>query len=264
MKLICSFSSLAVVLLVGSVFAEDPNTPLPAPRVIVPVAMYDSAGVGGDGPRLLEETFAAKTEFRITRITAEEIRAGKLKGYKALIVPGGLSQTQGNTLGEDGRDMIRAFVREGNSYVGICAGCYLASSHYKWSLGILPVKVVDSANWGRGIGDLRMELTSDGKEWLTRKESTAKVHYHNGPVLEPIKDSKEKLIPLALYKEEMTRKGAKEGLMKETPAIAAARYGKGWAVGISPHPEQSEGLQGFVPSALRFTLNHPLPNETKN
>lgn len=228
--------------------ADDPKAKT------IPVAMYNSAGASGNGPKMLEDYLHANTEFRITRITAEEIRAGKLKGYQALIVPGGTSSTQGNTLGEDGREKIREFVRDGGSYLGLCAGCYLASKHYKWSLGILPVKVVDSANWERGRAELKIELTQDGQKWLPRNEVTPKTLYHNGPVLKVDQGAEKQVVSLAFFREEITRKDAKKGLMVDTPAIAAAPYGHGWAIGISPHPEQTEGLKDIVPSALRYAL----------
>lgn len=245
------FTALLTGFAIQPVRAEAPK-PATA-TAVVPVALYDGGGVGGNGPKMLEEVFHAGTEFRITRLKGEDIRAGKLKDFKVLIVPGGSGSKEANALEEEGREKIRQFVSDGGTYVGICAGCYLASCHYTWSLHILPVKVVDTPNWARGRANLSMEWTPDGKEWLARKDTEAKTLYHNGPVLQPLPDAKEKLIPLATFREEITRKGAKEGLMVNTPAIAAARYGKGWAVGISPHPEQTDGLKDIVPAALRWT-----------
>jgi glutamine amidotransferase-like uncharacterized protein len=247
------FAACVAVLVSSFAFAQETK---PA-KAAVPVAMYNGAGVGGKGPQMLEEKFHADTEFKITRLKPEEIRAGKLKDYKVLIVPGGSSKTEGIALGEDGRDEIKKFVENGGTYVGICAGCYLASCNYDWSLHILPAKVVDSANWERGVGNLKLELTKEGKEWTARSENEVKTVYHNGPVLEAKTDEKEKLIPLAMYREELTRKGAKPGLMVNTPAIAAARFGKGWAIGVSPHPEQTEEIRDLVPSVIRWALEHP-------
>jgi len=241
-------AAITLMLLTVSVAHAEEKKPT------VAVALYDGPGAGGDGPKMLEEKFHADTEFRITRIKAEEIRAGKLKNFKVLIVPGGTGSNEGNALGEDGREQVRKFVNEGGVYVGICAGCFLASCQYKWSLHILPVTVVDTPNWERGRGVLKLELTGDGKEWTGRKEADVKSIYHNGPVLKMMPDAKEKVIPLAVYREEMTRKGAKEGLMAGTPAMAAARYGKGWAIGVSPHPEQTADVKDLVPNVIRKAL----------
>jgi hypothetical protein len=231
----------------------------PPNRPTVPVALYVGTGVGGKGPAMLEEKFHADTEFRITRVQPEDIRAGKLDGFKVLIVPGGSGSKIGNALGEEGREQVRRFVADGGTYVGICAGCYLSSCQYKWSLHILPAKVVDTPNWQRGRATLALSLTPEGMGWLGRTPSEVRTIYHNGPVLQPLTeaDGKGRLVPLALYREEITRKGAKAGLMVDTPALAAARFGKGWAVGVSPHPEQTDGLKDIVPAAIRWTLTHP-------
>lgn len=247
---------LTAVLAVFTVLSVRADTPKPAtPKAPVLVALYAGPGVSGKGPKMLEETLRQKGEFVVTPITPEKIRAGKLKYFRVLIVPGGLSRSQGDALGEDGRGMVRQLIADGGTYVGICAGCYLASCHYKWSLNVLPVKVVDSANWERGIKTLALGLTDEGKQWLGHAEAEVKAKYHNGPVLAPLPESKEKLLVLATYRGEVTRKGAKEGLMINTPAMAAARYGKGWVVGISPHPEQTEGLKDMIPAALRWSFS---------
>lgn len=229
----------------------------PMPRAVVPVAMYLDSGAGGNGPPMMEQAFHAGTEFRITRVKADDIRAGALKHYKVLIVPGGSGSKEGTTLGEGGRAEIKRFVDGGGCYVGICAGCYLASTGYSWSLDILPAKTIDRANWMRGRGNLALDITPEGRQWFRRPDASVTTLYHNGPVLNALPDAKEKLIPLAVYRQEMTKKGAKEGLMVDTPAIAAARYGKGWAIGVSPHPEQTDGLKDLVPSAIRWALQHP-------
>lgn len=251
-------TSAACLLLFAAVpaLAQPPVAPPVAVSEKVTIAMMIGDGVGGKGPAMMEETLTA-AGYKVTRVDAADIRAGKLKGAQILIVPGGISRTQATALGRDGREVVKQFVSDGGGYVGVCAGCYLASSHYEWSLNLIPVKVVDSANWERGIKPLAVELTPAGKDAFGRKEKDVKVQYHNGPVLEPIAGAAEKLIPLAVYREEVTRKGAKEGLMLGTPAAVAARYGKGWAIGISPHPEQTEGLRDMLPAALKWARDLP-------
>jgi glutamine amidotransferase-like uncharacterized protein len=235
------------------VFAQDTRPAKPAP---IPVAMLVGDGVSGKGPAMLEETLNA-SGYAVTKIDAADVRAGKLKEAKILVVPGGFSRTQATALGRDGRELVKSFVAEGGGYVGVCAGCYLASSEYEWSLHLLPVKVVDANNWERGIKPVKVELTTEGKDWFARKDAELKLYYHNGPVLEPIPGAKEKLVLLAVYREELTRKGAKEGLMLNTPAVVAARYGKGWAIGVSPHPEQTDGARDMLPAALKWARELP-------
>jgi hypothetical protein len=223
----------------------------------VAVAMYADKGAYGNGPGMIEGEFGRTRDLRITKLTADDIRAGKLKDFRVLVVPGGTGGTQGKALGADGRAAVRGFVERGGTFVGICAGCYLASTGYDWSLDLLPARVVDRTNWQRGKGTLPLELTDAGKEWFGRTDDRVKTLYCNGPVLEPITDAAEKLIVLANYRGELVRPGAQSGLMLGSPAVVAARFGRGWAVGISPHPEQTEGLRDLVPSAIRWALAHP-------
>jgi hypothetical protein len=242
--------SLVALLIVIPPVADAPGSP-------VEIAMYAGDGVTGRGPMMLEKTFAAAADFRLRKLTAAGVRGGKLAEVRAFIVPGGIPRQEAGELLPEGRDAIKRFVAGGGCYVGICAGCYLATSEYEWSLGILPAKVIDRANWERGRATLRLELTAVGRDWFRRTDDRIDCLYHNGPVLRPDSEAKGKLIPLAYFREEIVRRGAKDGLMTDTPAAVAARYEKGWAVGISPHPEQTEGLKDFIPSAIRWALTHP-------
>ena len=248
-------SATGLLLLAALPASAQPPAPAPAPRAVT-VAMLVGDGVGGKGPDMIEETLTA-AGYAVARVDAADVRAGKLAGARVLVVPGGLSRTQATALGRDGREVVKRFVADGGGYVGVCAGCYLASSQYEWSLHLLPVTVVDAANWERGIKPLAVELTPAGKDAFGRAETQLKVQYHNGPVLEPTAEAEGKLIPLAVFREEVTRKGAKTGLMLGTPAAVAGRYGAGWAIGISPHPEQTDGLRDMLPAALRWARDLP-------
>ncbi len=223
----------------------------------IAVALFVDAGVSGKGPDLFEETAKASPDLKVTRVTAADVRTGKLRSFRVLVMPGGSGGGQANALDPTGREAVKAFVKGGGCYVGICAGCYLASTGYPWSLDLLPARVIDRANWLRGTGMLKLEFTADGKDWLKTTEPVAACKYANGPILEPIAGAREKLIPLAYYREELVPSGSRPGVMLNTPAAVAARYGRGWAIGISPHPEQTDGLKQAVPSAIRWALAHP-------
>ena len=61
-------------------------------------------------------------QFEISRLTAEEIRSGKLADVDVLIHPGGSGSKQGNALGEQGRLAVREYVNQGGGYLGVCGG----------------------------------------------------------------------------------------------------------------------------------------------
>ncbi len=246
---------LPVLVFAAGFLAVPPSAA--QPPAVIPVALFVDGGVGGKGPDMFEETANATADLKVARVTGADIRAGELKGFRVLVVPGGSGSGEAKALDAAGREAVKAFVREGGCYVGICAGCYLASTGYSWSLDLLPAKVIDRANWLRGTGMLKVEFTADGKEWMRPAEPLALCKYANGPILEAIPGSREKLIPLAYFREELVPNGSKPGVMLNTPAAVAARYGRGWAVGVSPHPEQTDGLKQVVPSAIRWAVAHP-------
>jgi glutamine amidotransferase PdxT len=221
----------------------------------VEVALFTGDGVRGRGPAMLQQTFADLPDLRLKAITADEIRAGKLADFRVLIHPGGAAARQAAELAPEGREAVRRFVADGGCFVGICAGCYLVTTDYRWSLGLIPAKVLDKPNWERGRATLRLELTAAGRNWFGRADSEFACLYNNGPVLKP--DPNESVIPLAYFREEIVRRGAEAGLMINTPAMVAARYGQGWAIGISPHPEQTDGLKDLIPAAIRWVLSNP-------
>jgi hypothetical protein len=168
-----------------------------------------------------------------------------------LIQPGGSGSRQGKTLGEEGREQIRKFVRNGGGYLGICAGAYLATSDYTWSLHILDARVVDRAHWNRGTGPVDVALTAKGQELLGVASARPSILYYQGPLLAPADDPK---LPdyevLGRFDSEIVRNGAPPGVMKGTTAIAAAPFEHGRVLCISPHPERTDNLHDMVYRAL--------------
>src|SRR4051812_34460745 len=133
-----SLPRLLVALLVsvvsGPAFAGATTQPAAKP---IRVAIYEDAGAS---PNKLVPLLEKQPAIQVTRVTAEQIRSGALDQVDVLIHPGGSGGKQGNNLAEAGRERVRAFVRRGGGYVGICAGAYLATCDYTWSLHILDAK----------------------------------------------------------------------------------------------------------------------------
>jgi len=219
------------------------------------VACLDVYGTAerGIGPKNMGRCLAPAPEFTFRTITAAEIRSNGLAQVDVLICPGGSGSKQSHNLDEQGRRAIQTFVRHGGGYVGICAGSYLASSHYAWSLALLNAKVVDTEHWARGMGEVTLKLTPDGGRLLGVTNEIVTCYYAQGPLLTP--DNKTNLPPyqtLATFHSEMAKKGAPTGVMLGTTAIAAGVYGKGRVLCFSPHPEKTKGLEDFVRRAARW------------
>jgi N-formylglutamate amidohydrolase len=216
------------------------------------VGVYLDKGTGPSVNDLLR-ALSKFDQVSVTKLTAEQIRSGGLAGLDILMHPGGSGGEQGRNLDEPGREKIRNFVREGGGFIGICAGAYLATAQYPWSLNILDAKVIDPKHWRRGIGTVDIELTPAGREILRTTNQNFPIHYAQGPLMAPanrpeIDDYEE----MANFKTEIAKNGAPEGVMIGTTAIARGRFGMGRVICFSPHPEMTAGLESFVQDAIDY------------
>jgi glutamine amidotransferase-like uncharacterized protein len=217
------------------------------------VAIYADAGASRKGSPQVQRCLPAGHGFEITTITAEDIRGGKLQEFDVLIHPGGSGSKQAHTLGVEGRERVRQFVADGGGFIGICAGAYLGSASYPWSLNLLDARVVDSEHWARGQGEVQLRLPPVGRSALAVDQEIVAIHYNQGPLLAP--GEKSDLADyelLAAFETEIAENGAPSGVMKGTTAIARGSFGKGRVVCFSPHPEKTPGRESFVRDAVRW------------
>lgn len=219
------------------------------------IALYKGPGTGGAGPPNLMKRLNNGHTTSITQVSPEEIQNGALTNFHAVIFAGGSAGKQAAALGETGRDAVRAFVSHGGGYIGICAGAYLATSGFSWSLKIINARTV-SPKWMRGVGDVKMELVASGEKILGDRDGQFDVHYANGPIVEP---AEENTLPpyeaLAFFRTELAKNGSPEGVMVDSPAIFSGQFEQGRVVCISPHPEQTKGLEDFVPRAINWAAS---------
>ncbi|MEM9365207.1 MAG: BPL-N domain-containing protein [Planctomycetota bacterium] len=215
------------------------------------IGFYCDAGVGRSYRSVLQTLSQIDGVTLSKLLSAQDICEGQLSEIDVLIHPGGTGGGQGRHLGEQGREEIRRFVRRGGGYLGICAGAYLASSHYEWSLHILDAAVLDTQHWDRGTGVVEIELTEKGKKLLDSNGSRLKIFYGQGPLLAPgERPDLDDYATIARFKTEIEKNGAPEGVMIDATAIASGRYGNGKVFCFSPHPELTTGLGHLVQSAI--------------
>ncbi|MFT4551299.1 MAG: N-formylglutamate amidohydrolase/glutamine amidotransferase-like uncharacterized protein [Verrucomicrobiales bacterium] len=214
------------------------------------VGVYHDLGAG----RSVNELMRALAKFdgiEVTKLMATDICSGRLAKVDVLIQPGGSGGKQGRHLGAAGREAIRSFLREGGGYIGICAGAYLASADYEWSLDVLDAKVLDRKHWARGNGTVQIKLSESGKRILETDKGQLAIHYAQGPLLAPADDPEiPDYDPVATFQTEIAKNGAPEGVMKGTTAIAQGQFGRGRVICFSPHPEMTEGIEAFVHRAI--------------
>ena len=220
------------------------------------VAIYDHSDGKAKAPPNLIRILNEKEGFRCERLKPAEFTADRLKNFEIVIVPGGSGSLQAKKLGVENRNAIREFVKKGGGYVGICAGSYLATTQYEWSLGLLNAKVVDREHWARGTGSVTLSIPAAGRKLLGHDKDDVEVYYGQGPLLAPgdkkadgIPDPYE---PLAVYKTEIAKKGAPKGVMPGTTAVARGTFGAGRVICFGPHPEVKTGPNHLVLNGVKW------------
>lgn len=215
------------------------------------VALYDAGGTGGAGGTSTERILAA-AGMRVRRVGPEEVAAGSLGDFDLVVFPGGSGSKQAAAIREQGRRQVESFVEGGGGYLGICAGAYLCTSGFDWGLKILDARTV-SPKWQRGRAMVKIELTPKGRTILGDRPGLFEVRYANGPIIAP---AQLEAVPdyevLAFFRSEVTENGTPVGVMMNSPAIAIGHCGQGRVVFISPHPEQTKGLEDLVLQAARW------------
>lgn len=222
------------------------------------VAVFQGEGVGASSGALMASFPKGENPesgFQISRITPEEIQGGKLAEFDVLVHPGGSGGKQGRALGENGRQAVREFVRDGGGFLGVCAGAYLATNDYEWSLNLIDAKVVDRRHWARGEGPVDLRLSPEGAAFFGLSGSEMTIHYAQGPLLGR-REWDDREVPdyesLAIFATEMAKKGAPEGVMAGTSAAVRCSYGSGRVFCFSPHPELTEGLHHWIPLVVKW------------
>ncbi|MCX7045809.1 MAG: BPL-N domain-containing protein [Candidatus Sumerlaeota bacterium] len=215
------------------------------------VAVYDAEGTGGPGASHIDEILSHTDGMRVARIGPDDIINNALEQFDVVIVPGGTGKGISKGLTEAGCKNMQEFVRRGGGYIGICAGAFLAAD-FSWGLKIINAKTV-SPLWRRGRGTVKAELTDEGRKTLGDRSGPFEILYVNGPILMPA--AAKDLPPYqtwAIFRTEMAKNNTPAGVMTGSPAIIASTCGKGRVVCISPHPEQTKGLEDFIRRAVTW------------
>ena len=213
------------------------------------IAIYADIGAGEDGIQNIKKNIADTLHIKVQELTANDIRNNDLSAYDAIIFSGGSGSKQAEALGEEGKRNIKHFIEHGGGYLGICAGAYLASSGFDWSLHLVPVKTISVTEWKRGKGFVDLELTQEGRDVFGPVDGLFKCRYSSGPLLQPL-DSSSHFNVLAYFRSEVSDNGVTEGVMRNTPAVLSATYGK--VLLISTHPENTPGLEHMISRGLKW------------
>lgn len=227
------------------------------------VALYDAGGTGGKGVENIGRILESQPEFILHHVGPADIQGGVLNQFDVVIFPGGSGSKEAAAIGPKGCRAVQDFVEHGGGYVGICAGAYLATAKYDWSLALVNAKaftgyrnipgVGRKSMWFRGKGKVKMELTDQGRKILGDFQGLVELGYANGPILSPAaKEDLPEYVPLAFFRTEISKYEPQKGTMVDSPAIVASNFGNGRVIAISPHPEGTEGLESLVRHATAW------------
>ena len=228
------------------------------------VAMFDGAGVSSNALNNLTKAVATAPDIALTRVGPADTQANVLRQFDVVLFPGGSGSKQGKAIGEAGREVVRQFAKQGGGIVGVCAGAYLCSAHYDWSLHVINTAVFNKtfdiagvgrkSMWYRGDGgNVRIEFASEARDLLGHA-GEVEVRYQNGPIVSPGKATHlPQTTTLAWFRSEVVLYEPQRGTMIDTPAILIADFGKGRVASISPHPESTPGLESVITNAVRWS-----------
>ena len=233
-----------------------PAVPAQAP---LKAGVYADKGPGGIGAvewfRLVQES----PELELKLLDGQMVRDGALDGLDLVIMPGGSSVEEFKTLGTNGVERLRAFVRNGGGYVGTCAGCCLLMDGPKNRARMMPWNSTGSE--GNTMFPT-FDLNAQGAKALGLKEGKHVMRYHGGPFLWPTANA----IPDAhmeiwgTFDAEATFKGRlnPKKRMYGAGAIVGGTYGKGRVFVTSAHPEYFNGTLYIVEAALKYVTGRTI------
>ena len=222
------------------------------------VGVYCDKGPSGIGAYEWHKLVHDSPDLNLTFLDGDDIRAGALEKLDMLVMPGGSSKNEYLSLGEEGFDRIRAFIRNGGGYIGTCAGCFLVCDQDRDEakrMHIVPVLYKDPPE---GTIFLKHVLTDAGKAGLGLTNGTWRVRFHGGTVMKPTTNTIEgaKFEVWAKYASDadvsapVTEKNRVSGY----DAIMGGTYGKGRVVVFGAHPEYFVGTVPLVDGAFRYVL----------
>lgn len=196
------------------------------------IVIYQDEGVGEFGLKCLAEFFK---DDEVWFANAEAVIDGRVLGMADIFVmPGGADVLYCAKLNGAGNDNIRAYVEEGGTYLGVCAGAYYACKSIEWHkdrndeiVGKRELAFVNAAAVG-SIPELAVlyDLTLQSAAVIDLEGNS--VYYHGGPYFRLNNKSTDVL--------------ARYALPFDAPAIVRRNVGEGQVVLSGVHfevgPEQ--------------------------
>ena len=220
------------------------------------VAVYVGEGARNIGAYRWLEIATTAEDVIATPVDGAAVRAGALDAADILVMPGGRAHLEAKSLGEEGRERVKSFVRGGGGYIGTCAGFYLVTQpttgKRKDYLGLIPF--VDTPAGGNGRAELNFAFNERAEELAGIKKGNYRIQYSRGPV--PVRTAEEvegtRAEVLATYHSDYNPKSAPCPPKTGHPAVVAAECGKGRLFVFTCHPENDADDAALIQGAFRY------------
>jgi len=216
-------------------------------------AIYVDEGARNNGAYRWLELTACSPQLDAYPVDAAMIRDGALDRADVLVMPGGSSVTESETLGSAGGECIRQFVKRGGGYIGTCAGCFLvseSSESHPNMLNLIPY----TSDAPEGRADMHIRFNARSAELTGVKAGVRTLRFAAGPVMvpsAPVEGANFEV--LATYDSDVNPCGEppREPFVGKA-AVVAGTYGKGRVFASAVHPEHDPDGQEVLRGAFRF------------
>jgi glutamine amidotransferase-like uncharacterized protein len=182
-----------------------------------------------DDDALACSTLALRNMFQWMNATADLVDAdqilnGSLDSYDIAAFPGGSALAYSYSLGPEGLDIVRDFVRDGGSFFGICGGSLFGTNAV---LGLFNGSYSSSVNGTMMyIMEMNVNRNSTGPDLSAEPETYHTMYWGSAYFYS---DDMSNVIPILTYP------------ATGRPGMIALTYGDGTVFLSSPHPEYEEG-----------------------
>lgn len=232
-KIFIAVFPVLIVLFAGCSTVKIADTAKCGP--VIKAGFFVDDGSRGGGVFQIARLLHYAPQLSVTLLDGKDIRSNALDKLDLLVIPGGSSATQFKKMGKDGAAKVRAFVKKGGNYVGVCAGFHCTLNRPD-RIALLPYVYINKAS---GLqAPLMIEITEKGAKILDIAPGKYQVQYSRGPISKKGKAmSGANAEVLGVYKNSVGLPGRAHYDFTNHPAILFGNHGKGRVVATSFHPE---------------------------
>ena len=239
-SLLAAFLGAAVVFSLLSVngcaaAAPATQTAVQPAKTVIKTGLFVDRGSAGSGVVRLARILEFSPELELTLLVGKDLRDGKLKDLDLLVIPGGDSEQQYESMQESGAEAVRKFVAGGGSYFGVCAGFH-CTLYKPRRIGLLPFTHMKGGYGHRA--PLVIDISEKGRKLLDLPEKRYTVTYSQGPIAIPCEQPGTGWgEQLGVYVNSVSSLWRPKFNFAGTPSIIHGQYGKGKVIATSFHPE---------------------------